>query len=145
MEAWISLQKDFSMAALVKSGKATASEISAAWKELHASYITEFGINDHYKKYLLKINEYGYAQLDVIIRDDSFSKIQVKRKEEELRNFGKKEETGDFGLHYAEVEIFVGWPLDPKKTTVYKFYNYDRLRIHKIQERMAVAKANGTK
>ena len=96
------------------------------WRVLYDQYLAEFGINDKYREYMEKRKEIALKQCDMVLTGDKTLATFIEIEQMELRDMINEKETMNFMEIIAALEKHLGFVLDPKRTTVMKYYTYLR-------------------
>lgn len=121
----ISNNEDYTL--LIKAGKKYKGDLEEVWSKIYDEYLNEFGINEKYKDYLnAKIKE-AELIVDFRVNDNKVSKTLAKVKAAEANSILENMQGGSLRDACAAISKYMGFMVDPIKTSVYTFISYIKL------------------
>lgn len=118
---WIKILETGDLKWLYKNKGRVSIQSADHWLVLQQQYIDEFGLDENYKQQLRLMSKLKNLNLDfVLTRDRSLLNV-IKITEIDLEMGGSKESIGFYQI-LDHVEKYKGFQIDPKKTSVMKWY-----------------------
>lgn len=106
-------------------------EALEAWEELYDEYITDFALSSGKMKPILKLERrIALLVCKMLLSGNKKLATKINVYKKELANLQLKNEdqdTVDFDTHIAIIEKWLGIALNEKKTTVRRFYTYQKM------------------
>lgn len=119
---WFEILKTGDLKHLFISGKGRVSErLGELWDTLQDEYITEFGLDDKFKKKLRLLKEKALLNYEFIITGDRFINTQLSIVDADLEELNEGQ-----GITFYELkdhlEKYKGFRIDTKETTVIEWH-----------------------
>lgn len=132
---YLEVRKDYSKLPQDKNGKHYP-----LWMDLYDQYIDEFGLSDKFKDLLRLRNEMGILRADLIINKDKINLTHIRTIQREIEDI-QGDGSGSLMDHIVVLEKHFSFPIDPKQTSVLKYFTYLRdLENHNKEARKWAAK-----
>ena len=95
--------------------------LDTLWTELQQQYIDEFGLDENFKQQLRLKKDLIKLNCDYILTKDRFKLVEIKIKQADILSLSGKRVV-EFYEVLDHVEKYKGFEIDPKKTSVKKWY-----------------------
>lgn len=105
----------------VKNKGRVSSRSQEHWMELQQEYLDEFGLDEQYKQRLRLTQKLTNLNLDFVLTGDRFTLNLIKMAEADIEALNQGESVKFYQV-LDHVEKYKGFAIDPKKTSVIKWY-----------------------
>ncbi len=105
----------------VKNKGRVSSRSQEHWMELQQEYLDEFGLDEQYKQRLRLTQKLTNLNLDFVLTGDRFTLNLIKMAEVDIEALNQGESVKFYQV-LDHVEKYKGFAIDPKKTSVIKWY-----------------------
>jgi hypothetical protein len=119
---WIKILETGDLKYLFKNEKGRVTKaLGRLWLDLQQQYINEFGLDQNFKQQIRLKRELLELNADFIITRDNFLLNLIRIKETDIRELNGKK-AFQFYEVLDHVEKYKGFQIDPKQTSVKKWY-----------------------
>ncbi len=120
---WIKILETADLKWIFIQGKGRVTErLGAHWLTLQQQYIDEFDLDDNYKQQLRLMHKLTVLNCDLLITKDRSLLNEIKMLEIDLASNNKKKAVKFYEM-LDHVEKYKGYSIDPKTTSVMKYYH----------------------
>ena len=105
----------------VKNKGRVSSRSQEHWMELQQEYLDEFGLDEQYKQRLRLTQKLTNLNLDFVFTGDRFTLNLIKMSEADIEALNQGESVKFYQV-LDHVEKYKGFAIDPKQTSVIKWY-----------------------
>lgn len=125
---WLTIRKR-----LIPAGRKRSSK---CWELIEGEYYKRFGKTKELTAHLMRMKRAIILRAEIAEQFDQALEWDLQKLEKEIESYGKqKGETSDFATSNAVLSKFVGYQLNPHKTSVAEWYGA-RALMEKTQEQL---------
>ena len=93
------------------------------WENLYNEYLSEFGLDDRYKKYLQAKKKKAIIQAEYILKNDNGKLTEIEIQNQRIKDLEMYFGTGQkIEIVLTWLGKFLGYKVDPKNTTVMEYF-----------------------
>lgn len=134
---WIQIHSRGDLAFLIarkRFFKADDAALVKHWHKLYDEFTARFGMSPAFADYLKKMRRKVILTCENAIEFDTVKDLELQILEKEMKMFTDKGESVDFYASNATLEKFMGFRINPKKTSVAEYYGMIKLMQKAVED-----------